>query len=176
MKYHTIEEFAQFVSEELAKRNVQAILVGGACVSIYSNNRYQSYDLNYVTFEDMKKVRKALLDIGFSETNRYFQYPDCEWFVEFVTPPVAVGRQYIQNFHTQGAICMLRPEDSVKDRLASYFHWDDIQGLNQAISIIQEHPINLDEIETWAKAEDFPAKYEIFIKEIQNHLKTTEKR
>lgn len=33
-------------------------MVGGACVTIYSANRYQSYDLDYVTYEDMKKIKK----------------------------------------------------------------------------------------------------------------------
>jgi predicted nucleotidyltransferase len=51
----TLEGLAGFVSEGLRERGIDAILVGGACVTIYSKNRYQSYDLDYITYEDMKK-------------------------------------------------------------------------------------------------------------------------
>lgn len=56
----SLKELAGYVSEELRKRGIETMLVGGACVSIYSENRYQSYDLDYVTYEDMRKVKKAL--------------------------------------------------------------------------------------------------------------------
>lgn len=36
----SLEELAGFVSEELRKRGIDTILVGGACVTIYSKNRY----------------------------------------------------------------------------------------------------------------------------------------
>ena len=53
----TLKDFAGYISEELRKRGIETILVGGACVTIYSNNRYQSYDLDYITYEDMRKVK-----------------------------------------------------------------------------------------------------------------------
>ena len=62
----SLQELAGYVSEELRKRGVDTILVGGACVTIYSHNRYQSYDLDYVTYDDMRKVKKALLELGFT--------------------------------------------------------------------------------------------------------------
>jgi hypothetical protein len=36
----TLKELAGFISEELRKRGIDTILVGGACVTIYSENRY----------------------------------------------------------------------------------------------------------------------------------------
>jgi hypothetical protein len=38
----TLKELAGFVSEELRKRGIDTVLVGGACVTIYSENRYLS--------------------------------------------------------------------------------------------------------------------------------------
>lgn len=55
----TLKELAGFITQELRKRGIDTILVGGACVSIYSENRYQSYDLDYIAFEDMKKVKQT---------------------------------------------------------------------------------------------------------------------
>jgi|694.fasta_scaffold65745_6 hypothetical protein len=54
----SLKEFAGYVSEELRKRGIETVLVGGACVTIYSENRYQSYDLDYITYEKMQKVKK----------------------------------------------------------------------------------------------------------------------
>ncbi len=47
-------------------------------------------------------------------------------------------------------INLLRPTDSVKDRLSSFYHWNDKQGLAQAVAICLEQKINLNEIEKWS--------------------------
>ena len=112
----SLEELAGFLSSEFKKRGIEAILVGGACVTIYSHNRYQSYDLDFVVYEDMKKVKQVLKDLHFHEKNGYFRHSDCEWLVEFVPSPVAVGKEIISDFQdikvTNGTIKMLRVEDS----------------------------------------------------------------
>lgn len=163
----TLEEFAGFVSEGLRKRGIDTILVGGACVTIYSKNRYQSYDLDYITYEDMKKVKKALQEMGFHEKNKYFQHEGCQWFLEFVSPPIAVGNEPIREFNqvetSCGKIKLLRPVDSVKDRLASFYHWNDKQGLEQAINICVEQNIDLKEVERWSLQEGHLEKFELFM-------------
>lgn len=102
-------------------------------MTIYSYNRYQSYDLDYVTYEDMRKVKRVLLDLGVTEKARYFQHEGCPWFVEFVSPPTAVGNEYVRDFEYLetrfGKIKLLRPVDSVKDRLGAFYHWNDRQGV-----------------------------------------------
>lgn len=168
----SLKDLAGYVSEELSKRGIDTVLVGGACVTIYSENRYQSYDLDYVTYEDMRKVKKALAEIGFIEKSGYFQHEGCQWFVEFVSPPVAVGNEPVQKFNnvktSLGTIKMLHPEDSVKDRLSSYYHWNDKQGLEQALNICLEQVIDLDELKRWSLQESQMAKFQIFIERLKN--------
>lgn len=41
----SLKDLAGYVSEQLRIKGIDTILVGGACVTIYSENRYQSYDL-----------------------------------------------------------------------------------------------------------------------------------
>ncbi len=170
-KIVSLENLAGFISTELREKGIDIILVGGACVTIYSHNRYQSYDLDFVVYEDMKKVKEALKEIGFYEKSGYFHHADCKWIVEFVSSPVAIGKEIISNFHkvkvATGTIKMLRIEDSVKDRLASYFHWNDRQGLEQATSICLEHKIDLKEVKKWAQKEGFESKFQ----ELLNQLK-----
>ncbi len=39
-----IEEIGAFVCQALAAEGIESVLTGGAVVTIYSNNEYQSYD------------------------------------------------------------------------------------------------------------------------------------
>lgn len=64
---------------------------------------------------------------------------------------------------------MLRAEDSVKDRLASYFYWDDRQGLDQSIDICLECNIDIKEVKKWAIKEGFENKFQEFIQRIQKN-------
>ncbi len=162
----SLRDLAGFVSEELRKKGIDTVLVGGACVTIYSENRYQSYDLDYVTYEDMKKVKRALIELEFIEKQKYFQHEGCPWIIEFVSPPLAVGRESINKFNhlktSLGTIKMLCPADSVKDRLSSFYHWNDKQSLEQALNICKEQVIDQTEIELWSIKEDQEEKYQIF--------------
>lgn len=164
----SLRDLAGYISEELRKRGIETILVGGACVTIYSENRYQSYDLDYITYVDMKKVKNALAELGFMEKQKYFKHEGCQWFVEFVSPPVAVGDEPVQRFNLVktplGTIKLLYPIDSVKDRLGAFYHWNDREGLEQALSICREHEIDLKEVEDWSIREKNRDKFQIFKK------------
>jgi len=41
----------------------------------------------------------------------------------------------------------------VKDRLAAYYHWDDNQGLEQALLVAKYNTVNLKEILAWSEQE-----------------------
>ncbi|MCX6990984.1 MAG: hypothetical protein NTX49_07995 [Chlamydiae bacterium] len=167
----SLEDLAGFLSEELRKRDVDVILVGGACVTIYSRNLYQSYDLDFIAYEDMKKVKEALAQLGFYEKGGYFCHNKCDWFVDFVSSPVAIGNEIISEFQEMqvqtGSIKMLRVEDTVKDRLAGYFYWKDIQGLDQAIIISLERKVDLKEVENWSIKEGFQKEFQEFQKRLE---------
>lgn len=172
----TLEKLAAIISEKLKEHGIDSILVGGACVSIYSQNRYQSYDLDYVTYDDMKKVAKALKELNFQKKGKYFSNPSCKYFVEFISPPASIGDEPIHNFEyhqtSLGIIKMLTPTDSVKDRLASFYHWNDKQGLEQAMAICLEvfAEIDMDEIKRWSKKEGYSQKFKIFENKLKERL------
>ena len=56
--WKTIEtkELAGLICDHLKDDGIEAILVGGSCVTVYSNNRYISHDLDYVSHEDFHKI------------------------------------------------------------------------------------------------------------------------
>jgi hypothetical protein len=167
----SIADLAALVNQKFIEHQMKTVLVGGACVAIYSNNRYLSYDLDFVTFETSRKVKKVLLELGFELNGKYFSRSDCPYFIEFVSPPIAVGEEVVEKFkilHTPyGQIELLTPTDCVKDRLASFFHWNDRQAFEQAILVFQDQKVNLKEIERWANAENHLDKFQEFIKALK---------
>lgn len=68
----SIPDLAALVNQKFIEYDMKTVLVGGACVAIYSNNRYLSYDLDFVTFETSGKIKKALSELGFELKGKYF--------------------------------------------------------------------------------------------------------
>ena len=164
-----IEELASYIYEFLKNKEIEVILVGGACVSVYSKNAYISGDLDLITYHEGKKIKQLLSEIGFEYTkSRYFIHKNTEFIVEFVNPPISVGNEPVHNFATIktsiGEIKLLTPTDTVKDRLSAYYHWNDDQSLEQALLVIKEVPVDIKNIEEWSGREGFSEKYQIFYK------------
>ena len=73
----SIGELAAYVWLHLDKNGIHCVLTGGACVSIYTENRYMSYDIDFIENEssDRAAIIRVLAEIGFTEDNRYFKHP-----------------------------------------------------------------------------------------------------
>ncbi len=163
-----IEDVAAYVCSHLKKANLDAFLSGGAVVSIYTMNEYQSYDLDFVTVASFKKIEVVMLKLGFRrEKSRHFTHPNSKIFVEFPGYAVSVGdspiKQFAERKSKYGTLKLLTPTDCVKDRLAAFYHWDDKQGLDQAVKVAQNQPVDIQEIERWSKAEGMTDKYREFL-------------
>ena len=61
----TLEDVAAIVSSALDDSGIAATLSGGAAVSIYSNNVYQSKDLDFVTAALITDLSPVLAELGF---------------------------------------------------------------------------------------------------------------
>jgi len=164
-----IKELAALVCHKLNEKGIDAVLVGGACVSIYTKNKYVSYDLDFVSYAALKDIAAALKDMGFQkESSRHFVRPDCHYFIEFVAPPLSIGSERVkkeEEIKTRfGSIRLLSPTDSVKDRLAAYYHWNDHQALEQAVMVAKAQKVNLRDVKQWSAAEGHKEKYETFLR------------
>ncbi|MEA3362987.1 MAG: hypothetical protein U9Q61_06915 [Thermodesulfobacteriota bacterium] len=163
----SIGEFGAFVSEYLREQGIDVVLSGGSCVTIYSRNQYQSFDLDFIADKgaDRKNIKSALLNLGFTEKNKYFIHPESEYFVEFPSGPLAVGSESVQevvelDFPT-GRLRLLSPTDCVKDRLAAYYHWQDRQCLEQAVLVAADNQIDLAEVERWSTHEGMSDEFKL---------------
>lgn len=165
VKEMSLGELAAYVCGHLQRNGIRAVLSGGACVSIYSKNQYQSYDLDFI--ENISSTRKRLKDvmamIGFMESQRYYKHPDTHFFVEFPPGPLSVGDEPVgkpsEITLETGTLLLLSPTDCVKDRLAGYYHWNDRPCLDQAIMVANKNPVRINEIRQWSENEGKLAEF-----------------
>lgn len=169
-----IKELAALVCHKLNEKDIDAVLVGGACVSIYTKNKFISYDLDFVSHAALKDIAGPLLELGFKrESSRHFVKKDCPFFIEFVSPPASIGSEMIKDRNVLktrlGNIILLTATDSVKDRLAAFYHWNDQQALKQALMIVKAQKIHFAEIKRWSEKEGHKEKYDAFISMVRKN-------
>ncbi len=158
-------ELAAYVATHLSRRSIEVVLSGGACVSIYSENRYVSADIDLVNVGLVRRrvIREAMQELGFQEERRYFTHPDTAFLIEFPAGPLSIGEEpvkQVEEIHLDtGSLRLLSPTDCVKDRLAGYYHWQDRQSLEQAVVVASSHAIDLAEIERWSEFEGFSQEF-----------------
>jgi hypothetical protein len=152
-------ELASYIASKLQECGVSVVLSGGSCVSIYSEDRYVSSDLDFIQtgLTSRASIARCMRGLGFSESHRYFQHPDAEILVEFPAGPLGIGNEPITEFReirtSVGILRLLTPTDCVKDRLAWFYHTGDTECLEQAILVAREQEINVTEIERWSSNE-----------------------
>ncbi|NJK64748.1 MAG: hypothetical protein HC921_20445 [Synechococcaceae cyanobacterium SM2_3_1] len=74
----TVAQLAALISEVLQAARIPAVLSGGSVVSIYSDNQYQSRDLDFVTVVDLKRITPVMNELGFMRhSGRHYEHPNC---------------------------------------------------------------------------------------------------
>jgi len=153
------EALAARVSAALRRRGLDAVLTGGSCVSIYSEGKYVSGDLDFVVTpdDDDRLIAEALAEVGFVRSGRVYSSPDTDLTVDILSPPLSVGsepvRQVIERRVRGNTLRLLSPTDCVKDRLAAFYHWRDRQALEQAILVSLACRVDRRELRRWSKVE-----------------------
>ncbi|MDH3336820.1 MAG: hypothetical protein OER22_15460 [Gammaproteobacteria bacterium] len=141
----SLKELAAIVSETLESAGIIATLSGGAAVSIYSNNKYQSVDLDFVTAALVDELKSALEPLGFVHTGRprlsVFEHPKTQWYLEFPPAPLGFGGTYVSPSDCAqidtgiGLLRIITPTHSVMDRLIAAAAWNEPQSLDQALLV-----------------------------------------
>lgn len=160
-------ELACLVSEALEKAGIEAVLSGGGAVSVYTENEYESSNLDFVTSTYVKELETALSPLGFKKgSGRAFEHSDTDYYLEFPPGPLAAGGEVFSEWDELetdfGTIQILSPTQIVKDRLAAYIHWNDQPSLEQAIMVAKAREIDYPSLEEWVAREDGVKQYETF--------------
>ncbi len=139
----------------------------------YTNNKYKSLDLDFVTSAALEDLEKAISPLGFSRQRhtRYFQHPSTEYFLEFPAGPLTVGNELVSSWGRistkYGTLQILTPTQVVKDRLAAYFHWNDRQALDQAVLVANSNNVDREDLANWAEQEDADTKFDHFMRRLK---------
>jgi hypothetical protein len=167
------EELWKYIGTELARNEIDVILVGGAVVSIYSEGAYQSGDLDFVINDFSRvKLREVLSNLGFHQGGRHFKHPDCKHlYLEFATFPASIGDDYnitpAEVKHDGQLIKIFSPTDCVRDRLASFAYFNARECLDQAIMVAKKHPVNFEKIKKWCEEERILNEFDTFLIEFK---------
>jgi hypothetical protein len=154
-----LRELAALISQALQKAGITATLSGGAAVSVYSDNEYLSYDLDFVSSARLKAIEEAIAPLGFNRVGkgRHFEHPDTPWYVEFPPGPLAFGETCVPDddagvVETEyGPLRIVTPTQIIMERVAAYVHWHDNQSLDQAIMVAVRQPVDWLALYQWAE-------------------------
>jgi len=160
-KEMSLHEVASIVSTTLEEAGIMAVLTGGGAVSIYTDNQYQSYDLDFISPENNKRLEDALRPLGFTRKSgvKDFTCPDTDFSVEFPGRSLMLGDKVTPLDETAtlttpfGVLRVVTPTQVVMDRLAAYIYWHDNQSQDQAALIAQSNKIDWKALFDWALSE-----------------------
>lgn len=159
----TLEDVVFAVASVLERHDITGVLTGGSAAAIYAPSNVSSLDADFVleSTPEERLLERALAEIGFrrSTTIGMFEHPDSSFTADFPRGPLAVGGDYIREtaIITRGAMRLriLTPTDCVRDRLSHFYHWNDYQALDAAVSVARVHRenIDIDELRRWTARE-----------------------
>lgn len=159
-------ELAAYIGAAFKRRDINMVLSGGSCVSIYSREKYVSMDLDFVNAAFTKRpvIVSIMASLGFTEKSRYFAHPDAAFLIEFPPGPLGIGEEPVRQIDeivtSTGSVRIISPTDCVKDRLAWYYHGNDTECLEQAVLVAQDNVIDLTEIQRWSAAENMESRFD----------------
>lgn len=157
----SLTELAGIVSDALEQQGIVATLSGGAAISIYTDNRYVSEDLDFVTIALLKELKTALEPLGFVHTGRprmsVFEHPNTRWYLEFPPAPISFGSTYVDPSQCAqidtgvGNLRIITPTQSIMDRLIAAAAWNEPESLEQALLVADLQREKVD----WRQLDEF---------------------
>lgn len=162
-----IEEVAAIVSQTLKDNGITAVLSGGAAVSIYTHNKYQTGDLDFVTSCHNDRIAAALRPLGYEQAaDRYLRHPENDYFLEFPPGPVMVGDMHLQEYNSitlkGNVLTVLTPTQCVMNKLADFYYYNDRECFKLAILLTKEQKIDLNAVKKWSVKEGQGLKFKEF--------------
>ncbi|HEY9084599.1 MAG TPA: hypothetical protein VIN40_01455 [Candidatus Tyrphobacter sp.] len=147
---------------------VTAVLTGGSAAQYYAPNQYQSYDADFmIQFERPDANGAAALSgLGYYYAAGAYHHPENPYTVDFPRGPFGIGDDLVQSWDTirrDGEVLhILDRTDSVRDRLAGFYFWNDRQSLVVATAVARSGAIRMERIAAWSEREGQMAKFREF--------------
>jgi hypothetical protein len=160
------------VGDALRTHGIRAVLTGGACASLYTHGSYQSRDMDFVIVGSVTQSRLdgAMAAVDFHRRGDRYVHARVPFYVEFPRGPLAIGDDYqiapVTRSLSGRRATILSATDSCRDRLAAFYHWNDRQSLDVAVSIARRNRVDLARIRRWSEREGFRDRYDEFQAEL----------
>ncbi len=171
-KNTTRRELVAIVVRKLQEHGIRAVLVGGSVVSLYTDNKYETKDLDFVSMVAPQRLTEALAELGFYQEGRSYAHKKTKFTVEFPTGPLAIGNDAPVEpeaiLEIDGVkVTTWSPTQAVMDRLLIYFLENDPQCLDQAIWITEAAEVDVDRIVNWAQREGHSIRMQRFLRRLK---------
>lgn len=163
----TLVDVAFEVCTALDIAGIGAVLTGGSAATFYSG-AYRSLDADFViAFGRLRMPIEPILELlGFRSTGSHFAHPDTAYTLDFPAGPLGIGSDIVTKWETvrRGGqiLYVISRTDSVRDRLAGFFHWNDRNSLRIALLVAKSGPIDLERIRNWSARERAAEKFAEF--------------
>lgn len=169
----SVLKLAAILTRALSKAGIEAVLSGGAVVSIYTRNKFRSRDLDFISTSSHDRITAVMKSLGFSRQGRNFVHPRASFSVEFPPGPLALGER--EPVRAAGrktvdgvTVKLLSPTQSVMDRLVWFYHNNDRQCLDQAVAICLAQKVNMREVRGWSREEGAEEAFTVFSKALRH--------
>ena len=175
----TLATVAAAVGDVLRRSGIDAVLTGGACASLHSRGRYQSNDVDFILGSPVGRVKldQAMAGVGFAREGDRYVHPETAFYVEFPAGPLAIGSDASIRpiVCRKGALVFrsLDATDSVRDRLAAYLFWRDLQAFDAAVQIALLQPLVASRLRRWFDAEGRLAELRNFLRAVEEASPTS---
>jgi len=112
------------LTEELKKKGVKPILVGGNALELYSLGGYATADVDIVCI-DSKAVGDFLNKLGFRKEGRFWINEELDIAIEVPDTTLAGDMERVEVFEVEGyEIYVIGKEDLIVDRLNACVFWE----------------------------------------------------
>lgn len=151
---------------------VETVLCGGSAATFYTDG-YRSRDLDFViTFGwNNDGAEHALADLGFRRAGSQYAHALSSFTLDFPPGPLAIGADIIQTWETarrgEMRLQVLSRTDSIRDRLAGFYLWNDRSNLQTAVLVAKSGPVDFDLIRDWSRREGASEKFGEFIRALE---------
>ena len=178
----SLGDVAVAVGDALRRAGIHGVLTGGACAHLYAGGSYASVDVDFVLTEasTTEALDTALAPLGFKRHRDRYVHAQTAFYVEFPLGPLGIGEDFrirpVWRSRRGARTLALSPTDACRDRLAAYYHWNDLQGLNVAVAISLRHRVALRKIEDWSRNEGHEDRFKRFVAERNRVRRVARKR
>jgi hypothetical protein len=163
----SLEDVCFAVCTALAHAGTVAVLTSGSAATYYAPQSYQSGDADFIiTFSsDTARAGTVLRELGYREIGGTYHRDINIFTIEFLPGPLAIGGDLVDSYETvqrdSEVLYVLSRKDCVRDRLASFYFFDDRSAL-AAIAVAQSGPMSLASIRRWSEKEGEASRFAEF--------------